>query len=132
MKSQEINSEKEIIKEKFVSFLKDGIVFIKLNQGVILTKKDIEDAIDAINFLGKGQKIPVISIAGDDSSADHSARIHSAKKESNRFTACDALVIKSFAQRLIADFYIRVNKPVVPTKVFRSVEDAILWANKYK
>lgn len=45
----------------------------------------------------------------------------------NKYTHCDALVLSNLGQKILADFYIRYNKPVKPTKVFYSVEKALDW-----
>ncbi len=45
----------------------------------------------------------------------------------NDHTYTDALVIHSLSQKILADFYIRVNKPVKSTKVFYSLEKAVKW-----
>jgi len=45
----------------------------------------------------------------------------------NLYTFCDAIVIRNLAQKIIADFYLKVNKPQMPTKIFYSVEKALDW-----
>lgn len=45
----------------------------------------------------------------------------------NLYTFCDAIVIRNLAQKIIADFYLKVNKPKKPTKIFYSVEKALEW-----
>jgi len=43
------------------------------------------------------------------------------------YTIVDAIVISSFAQKLIANFYIKYNKPPRPTRVFTSTDKAVEW-----
>lgn len=38
-----------------------------------------------------------------------------------------AIVIKTLSHRLLANFYIAFNKPIVPTKVFNNYDDALNW-----
>lgn len=47
----------------------------------------------------------------------------------NLYTISDAIVIESFAQKILTDFYVRVNRPVKPTKIFYSLEKAVAWTN---
>jgi len=43
-----------------------------------------------------------------------------------------AIVIKILGQRILANFYIRFQKPIIPTKVFNDYEEALEWLEKYK
>ena len=48
----------------------------------------------------------------------------------NKYTHTDAIVIGNLGQKIITDFYIRFDKPIVPTKIFFSLEKAIEWTEK--
>lgn len=43
------------------------------------------------------------------------------------YTYVDAIVITNFAQKIIADFYMKISKPVHLTKIFFSPEKALEW-----
>ena len=43
-----------------------------------------------------------------------------------------AFVIKSLSQRIATSFYIRLHKPLVPTKIFTKYEEAYDWLNEKK
>lgn len=58
---------------------------------------------------------------------DPEIRSWAADPEGNNYTYTDAIVIKSFPQKILADFYLTFNKPISPTKVFTSIEKAIDW-----
>ena len=38
-----------------------------------------------------------------------------------------ALVVNNLAYRILSNFFIRFNRPVVPTKVFNSRKKALVW-----
>lgn len=42
----------------------------------------------------------------------------------------DAIVITSVAHRMIANFYLKINRPKKPTKFFRDLESAIAWSKE--
>lgn len=48
----------------------------------------------------------------------------------NKNTIADALLISSLPHKLIANFYVKFNKPVKPTKIFNSREKAVQWLLK--
>ena len=54
----------------------------------------------------------------------------SADSDGNKNTYTDAIVIESLSQKIIADFYIKFNKPTLPTKIFYSLEKAANWTLK--
>lgn len=58
---------------------------------------------------------------------DPEVRTWAAETSGNKYTFVDAVVISNFAQKIIANFYIKFNKPKMPTKVFTSTEKALEW-----
>jgi hypothetical protein len=49
-----------------------------------------------------------------------------------RSKVADAFVVPSFSMRMIANLYIKLYKPTIPTQVFNSVKDAEQWIEKMK
>lgn len=50
-----------------------------------------------------------------------------ADESGNHYTFTDAIVIGSLSQKIITDFYLRFNRPVKPTRIFYSLENAVEW-----
>lgn len=48
------------------------------------------------------------------------------------YRIADALVVNSLPLRLLANFYIRVNKPAIPTRMFNDVDKAKEWIEGLK
>lgn len=72
-----------------------------------------------------GQKYTTISSAG---------RKFSATKEATAYSKAEAFVIHSLAQRILANFYMKMDKPAVPTSFFTnkvSAEIGYLNLNKF-
>ena len=59
-------------------------------------------------------------------------RVFSASPESHIYTLADAIAYDSLAHKLIGNFYIKHNKPSVPTKIFPTKEEAIAWLKTFK
>lgn len=64
------------------------------------------------------------------SDVDPEVREWAASPSNNTYTIIDAIVINSLSQKILADFYISFNKPVRPTRVFKSVEKAFDWVEE--
>lgn len=89
---------------------------------------------DAINILGNISKLrnrnkyPLLVVYADDNSFSNETRFHISK---HTLSKADALVSKSLALRIIGNFYIKINKPIRPTRLFNDVESAIIWLNTF-
>ena len=82
---------------------------------------------NAIGILSKGQESLVLMIADEFAQIDKSVSDFSASKEGLRYTIADAIVVKSLSQKILANFYLKFNKPAKPTKIFTSEPEAIAW-----
>ena len=61
------------------------------------------------------------------SDVDPETRDWAADGNGNLNTHSDAIVIGSMSQKILADFYLKFNRPVMPTRVFYSLEKAVAW-----
>lgn len=61
------------------------------------------------------------------SDVDPDVRSWIATDSDHQFTFVDAIVISSFSQKIMADFYLKINKPKMPTKLFLNLESASKW-----
>ena len=59
------------------------------------------------------------------------ARKVSADKNISRFVLANAVLTNNFALKLTANFFIKVNKPHFPVKVFNDELKAYLWLMQY-
>lgn len=114
-----------------VTLRDDGVMHIHIRSGADMQLNDAVAVIDAMYKLGKGKKFPVLIDAGEFVTVDKEVRLFSASKEGNLYTLADAIAYCSFAQKLIADFYVRHNQPIVPTRTFQEKEEAIRWLKTF-
>ncbi len=114
-----------------VRLRKDGILHIHIPSGAEMQLGDAVQVVEAMRVLGKGKKYPVLIDAGEFATIDKEVRIFSAGEESNIYTLADAIAYSSLAQKLVADFYVKHNKPVVPTQVFPDKAGALKWLKTF-
>ncbi len=50
-----------------------------------------------------------------------------AESSGNNYTFSDAIVIDSLPQKIMADFYMKVNRPNKPTRIFYNLDKAAEW-----
>ncbi len=128
----------EAVEPRIVSFEKgmvrlreDGIMHISIHDEVLIGKQDLEKLISLIGELGQQQKYPNLIEVGLHSAINSEARIYSATAEASRYTQADAFVVRSLAQRLLGNFYLKIDKPIVPTRFFNSVSQAQQWLMRF-
>lgn len=64
------------------------------------------------------------------SETDPEVREWASGHNSNRISRMDALVISNLSQKILTDFYLKVSRPVLPTKVFTDLRKALEWIKR--
>lgn len=117
--------------EKATVSIENDIIHIHLKSGQEIELSDAVFIVEAMGKLGDGKKYPILIDAGEFSSIDKEARIFSATAESNLYTLADAIAYCNIAQKLLANFYVKYNKPLVPTRVFANKAEAVDWLKTF-
>lgn len=108
-----------------------------INNGILhfIYHADIEIDVDAAKIivhdrvkLQDNVSFPVLCDIRGLKSVNKTARDYLAK-EGSVLTERVGLIVSSPAQKIMTNFYLMVNKPVVPTKVFISEEEAFQYLN---
>jgi hypothetical protein len=123
----------EIIELKCVilTLRDDGILHIHIRSRATMKIQDAHETLQAMKAIGGGNKFPVLIDAGEFASVDPEVRVFSASEEGNIYSLADAIAYHSFAQKLVSDFYISNNKPVIPTRSFPEIPEAIEWLRTF-
>ncbi|MFL5751827.1 MAG: hypothetical protein ACJ76F_00350 [Bacteroidia bacterium] len=109
----------------------DGIIHISIHAEQVVTTKQCEEMMDAVEALCHGKEVPIMTSIGENAVIEKEARDFSAGPRGLQFTKADAFIVKSLAHRLIANFYLKVNKPSKPSRAFSSETEAIAWLKTY-
>lgn len=106
---------------------KDGIVYYKTKPNVTINIEDIMEHYHYFEKTYSGQEFLNIYEFADNSDMDDDVRKWASDPTGNNFTIADAFVINSMAQKLLGNFYLTFHRPVKPTKLFNSLQDAEKW-----
>lgn len=109
----------------------DGIIQFLVKPNTSVTALDAAGMVDAAGKLGGGKKHPILIVAGKYAMADKETREFAASEAGNRYTIAGAFVIRSLAQWILGNAYIKVNKPLTPTALFYTEEDAVKWLKTF-
>lgn len=78
-----------------------------------------------------GLVLPVLVFCENNAMADVLLLSKLSKNENNPYSKADAFVLNSIAQKILANFYVKINKPERPTKFFNNLDEALIWLKKY-
>ncbi len=109
----------------------DGIIVLITKDNTTLDVEDVRENAETFGLLSGGKKAPILIIGGAYSTVTKDARDFMATEESLKYSLCEAFLLKYLAQRILINFYIKVNKPIVPTKMFTNEDKAIEWLKAF-
>jgi hypothetical protein len=111
-----------------VSLREDGIFRVEMkiiNREV--EERDVRELTESIGIIGKGAKYPVLIVVHEYNSISKDASEYAASEIAGRYTIANAVVVQSAAVRIATNFFIKIFKPVRPTKMFSDEEKAVSW-----
>ena len=110
-----------------IRFYEPDLAHIDIIGDYLITEKEVRVINTHLGELNEGNAMLILITAEEVTQFDDSARVFSASEEGSKYSLAEAFVVKSLSQRLIANFYVKVNKPPIPSKVFNSEKEAIKW-----
>jgi hypothetical protein len=126
--SSNITVVKEIeIPEAFIRLRSDSILHVHYKRNTTL---DVELQVRMRNIFNEmtgGLKSNFIFSAAEGFALTKEARENSTILDSNSPISAYAVIANNLAYRIIANFYLKVNKPTVPYKLFQTIEEAVKW-----
>jgi hypothetical protein len=105
----------------------DGILELHTSNDHVYSIEDTKENVAAFGQLTNHQKVPVLILGGSFSSLTPETRKFMATEESLLYSKAEAFLLKSLAQKILINFYIKFDKPLVPTRVFTKEDEAIKW-----
>lgn len=117
-----------------VSLSARRIFSIKIKAFKALTLDDVIRVSQCIdNYYKAHQRLkPGVNLLefGYGSTIDSDARKFASTPSANQHTRGTAILVKSKAQQIVGDYYLRFNKPRYPTKVYYDKRKALSWVKK--
>ena len=109
----------------------DGIVRSTVLPG---TEETLADAIENVRAGGQllgGRPRLVLDDSRHIKSIDREARAYYAGPESTRMVLAAAVLIGSPIQRIIGNFFLKLNQPPFPARLFTSEAEALAWLKSF-
>ncbi len=110
----------------------DDIVHVYYKSNTVIDVEIQKKVREATFLLTNGKKHPCLFEAGDYVSLTKEARANAIEQEDDFPALASAVIVQNLAYKMVADFYYKVHKPKQAFKVFRNIDEAIVWLKKHK
>lgn len=120
-----------ILAHSQITFREDGIVEVVFGDEELLTEEDCKEIIEQYRKVLENKKVPILHVIGKYMNVTKEAREYGASEEGLEFSLAEAYVFNSLPHRIIANFYLNINKPSVPTKFFKTKAEAEIWLKTF-
>jgi len=121
----------EKIDEATITLKSDGIIYVLFHEDITLDVKLQMLMLNLYKQIAQDKKYPFIFEALEGVTVTKEARDNAIRIESESPGIAFAVVADSLPYRLIANFYMKVNKPKLPYQVFKNREDALVWLKTF-
>jgi len=122
---------KAVVSPYYLYLREDGIMYIRISsekeESVELAKKMVQKMGEMVNH----KQVAILAKHTEFALPGKENRAYWATREACPYSKADAFIINSAAMQLIANFYLKINKPYRPTKMFTNEDDAIKWLRTY-
>ncbi|MEO6304528.1 MAG: hypothetical protein ABIP51_15315 [Bacteroidia bacterium] len=110
-----------------VQLFESKVIRIEIFGNIIIGKNEAKAMNDSIGILSEGKESLILLVADEVTQFDREANEFSASAEGLKYTIADAFVVKGLAQKILANFYLKFNKPAKPSRIFNSEKAALEW-----
>lgn len=109
----------------------DGFVEFKIKKGIALSAEDVWQSRDLSTAYMPGKKFYVLTEAQEEFKVTQGARHAGASAEYAKHVAAHALCTSNLTLKILSNLFIKVSRPVVPTRFFDEREKAIEWLKSF-
>ncbi len=110
---------------------KDGICRTKTKPLAVITLKEAMENSVAVSSFYKDKKFPLLIDARNIKYMEREARQHFSTNGRETKINCFAVMVKSPLSRLIGNFFMGLNKPAIPARLFDDENEAVKWLKQY-
>lgn len=115
----------------FCERLENNIIYVYVKKDADIDVEQILQIRETNEKLANGNNYVVLFEIAEFAFISKEAREYGGENELGELRKAMAIVVKSMAHRILANFFINVNKPPTPTKVFNDKAKALEWLNKF-
>ncbi|MBL7811195.1 MAG: hypothetical protein JNL57_03140 [Bacteroidetes bacterium] len=127
-------SHQEYFENQYIRFeIREGILYAWYRKGAVIDLNAAHSIVsDRLNLL-KGRKMPMLLQDEGIKEVKREARIYMSKAEGIEGVSAGAFIVTNPFTKMVVQFFLVLNNDnVIPTKIFRTEEEALAWLQTYK
>lgn len=110
-----------------------NILFYRVKQDITIDIAEIKEMIEYVKeFMGEKKHLALIDFGSSVGSTTEGRRVYAEEIYLTKYRIADAFLVNSLSMRLIANFFIKVTKPKIATRLFTSEIEAVKWLENAK
>lgn len=113
--------------ETVIFYYEDDIMNINFKEDADVHLENAQDNLKVRKEFQKEEKVKVLSDISKVWQVSKDARAFFATKQVTDLNIAMALITESLTSTILANFFMKFNKPAAPTKMFSSKEKALAW-----
>ena len=113
-----------------VTLFAKGLILIKLREDHEIDLEDVKEFVEVSLTLTNGDAFAVILDGGLTIDVSEEAMNYAARYENKKWLAF-AIIVRSIAERLFANYYLKFKRPIRHTKVFTTPNGAEEWLKQF-
>ena len=115
------------LRSQFIWLDDEGILHTQVKPHIEITLEDAREAMEQARLLCGGKRYPVLVDLTHCKAMSREARAYYAGGQAAKTGLAAALLIGSPLARVIGNFFMEINKPVFPARLFTSEAQALAW-----
>lgn len=116
----------------FEIWFEDGIIFTVFKKNTVLDLPLSQIAVATRLKVSQGTHAPMFVDLRNVFYTDTKARKYMATREAVEYITAGAFLIDNEIMKLAGNIFIKIDKPLVPVKLFTDEAKALLWLQTYK
>jgi hypothetical protein len=130
--SDQLSVLKEVkLPEAIIQLKSDGIVYVKMYENMILDIPLQMRMFEIYKSITENVLTPFLFEGEDNITITKEARDNAISLEEESPCKAMAVIVTSIPVAMVANFYLKFNKPKRPYKVFKNRDEAIDWLKQY-
>lgn len=109
----------------------DGIIHSTGRDDLVESIEDAHEQIEAVKRLSPGKACPLLADARRLKKVSKEAREFYASMETGKHCSAVAIMTESKVSQVLVNFFMKINKPVYPMKMFTNEADALKWLKTF-
>ncbi len=128
------NSGKEnYLKNKYIEmWIDNGILYASYVDKIIITLEVAKKCVEDRHKVSNGKNYPLLINLQNVAGEEKAAREYYSSTEGMKNLIAGAFIVDSYLPALLANIYLKINKPIVPARLFNYEESALKWLEPFK